>query len=67
MWWIDEQDVPGSAECSGTAGARPWIDVGAGLPEAVLPAHDGGEVSLAEMAGKRHVVLFFYPKANTSG
>lgn len=66
MWWIDAQDVMGSAEHS-SSGARQWVDVGDSLPAAVLPAHDGGEVSLANIAGKRHVVLFFYPKANTSG
>lgn len=51
----------------GTGAGRQWIDVGDSLPEAALPAHDGGKVSLADIAGKRHVVLFFYPKANTSG
>ena len=27
----------------------------------------GDKVSLADYAGKKHVVLFFYPKADTPG
>jgi hypothetical protein len=67
MWWIDEQDVKGSAGGGGAARSQRWIDVGSGLPAAELPAHDGGKVSLADLTGRRHLVLFFYPRANTSG
>jgi len=35
-------------------------------PEFHLKADDGEEVSLADFRGKR-VLLFFFPKANTSG
>lgn len=42
------------------------IEVGAKAPEFTLPRDGGGEVSLADYAGKP-VVIFFYPKANTPG
>ncbi len=35
-------------------------------PEFSLPADDGSTVTLKSLAGK-NVVLFFYPKDNTSG
>jgi peroxiredoxin Q/BCP len=35
-------------------------------PEFSLPADDGSTVTLDSVAGK-NVVLFFYPKDNTSG
>jgi peroxiredoxin len=35
-------------------------------PEFTLANEDGQEVSLKDLRGK-NVVLFFYPKANTSG
>jgi peroxiredoxin Q/BCP len=39
---------------------------GAVAPEFILPRNGGGTVSLAEFRGKS-VVLFFYPKDDTSG
>lgn len=39
---------------------------GAVAPEFILPRNGGGTVSLAEFKGKS-VVLFFYPKDDTSG
>jgi peroxiredoxin Q/BCP len=42
------------------------IEVGAKAPEFTLPRNGGGEVSLADHAGKP-VVIFFYPKASTPG
>ncbi len=42
------------------------IEVGEKAPEFTLPNQDGKEVSLAEYAGK-WLVLYFYPKDNTSG
>jgi len=42
------------------------IEVGAKAPEFTLPRDGGGEVSLADYAGKP-VVIFFYPKASTPG
>jgi peroxiredoxin Q/BCP len=35
-------------------------------PDFTLPAHDGSEVTLSELRGKR-VVLYFYPKDDTPG
>jgi len=42
------------------------LKVGDKAPEFLLKADDGKEVSLADFRGKR-VLLFFFPKANTSG
>lgn len=42
------------------------IEPGAEAPAFTLPDHDGNAVSLADFAGQP-VVLYFYPKANTSG
>ena len=35
-------------------------------PDFELPAHDGTTVRLSELAG-RHVLLWFYPAADTPG
>lgn len=42
------------------------IKVGAKAPDFRLKTDDGKEVALKDFAGQ-HVLLFFYPKANTSG
>jgi peroxiredoxin Q/BCP len=42
------------------------LEVGMKAPEFTLTADDGSEVSLSDFLGKR-VVVYFYPKANTSG
>ncbi len=42
------------------------IEVGRPAPEVALPRDGGGEVRLADFAGK-NVVLYFYPKDDTSG
>ena len=39
---------------------------GSPAPHFRLPRDDGGEVSLADFAGRK-LVLYFYPKADTSG
>ena len=36
-------------------------------PEFTLPATGGKPISLADLRDKNHVVLYFYPKDNTSG
>ncbi|MEM9798592.1 MAG: thioredoxin-dependent thiol peroxidase [Pseudomonadota bacterium] len=41
-------------------------DVGQSAPSFTLPRDGGGEVSLSDYAGKT-VVLYFYPKDDTSG
>src|SRR5881397_2670366 len=43
------------------------IRVGQRAPNFRLAALRGGEVSLSDFAGKKNVVLFFYPKDDTSG
>jgi peroxiredoxin Q/BCP len=42
------------------------IDTGAKAPAFKLPTDDGGEVSLSDFKGRK-LVLYFYPKADTSG
>jgi thioredoxin-dependent peroxiredoxin len=42
------------------------IETGASAPQFTLPDQDGDPVSLVDYAGKT-VVLYFYPKADTSG
>lgn len=42
------------------------LEVGTQAPEFSVPAHDGSTVTLSELRGKK-VVLWFYPKAGTSG
>ena len=42
------------------------IEPGSQAPDVVLPDQDGNQVNLGDFAG-RTVVLYFYPKANTSG
>jgi thioredoxin-dependent peroxiredoxin len=42
------------------------LKVGDKAPEFRLKADDGKDVSLADFRGKR-VLLFYFPKANTSG
>ena len=43
------------------------IDVGQPAPDFTLPSNKGGEVSLSDFRGQKHVVLFFYPKDETPG
>ena len=42
------------------------IQAGDKAPAAVLPTSDGRQIALADFEGKNAVVLFFYPKDNTS-
>jgi peroxiredoxin len=42
------------------------LTVGTPAPDFAVPAHDGSIVRLADLRGKK-VVLWFYPKASTSG
>jgi len=42
------------------------MEINAKAPDFSLPDEAGNTVSLKDYRGK-HVVLFFYPKANTSG
>jgi peroxiredoxin Q/BCP len=43
------------------------VGVGESAPAFTLPALRGGQVTLADFAGKKNVVLFFYPKDMTPG
>jgi peroxiredoxin Q/BCP len=42
------------------------LKIGDKAPDFLLPSDEGEEVSLGTFKGKR-VLIFFYPKANTSG
>jgi len=42
------------------------LKIGDKAPNFTLKAEDGTDVSLSDFGGRR-VLLFFYPKANTSG
>ena len=42
------------------------VDVGAKAPDFTLPTDGNGEVTLSKLAGQK-VVLYFYPKDDTSG
>lgn len=42
------------------------IDIGAPAPDFELPTNGGGQTKLADYAGK-YLVLYFYPKDDTSG
>ena len=43
------------------------LKVGDKAPEFSLPAHPSGTVSLSDFAGKKNVILAFYPKDDTPG
>lgn len=43
------------------------LAIGAPAPDFSLPSHLGGEVSLGQFRGRRHVILAFYPKDDTPG
>jgi peroxiredoxin Q/BCP len=49
-----------------SSGGLNMIKVGDVAPDFVLPTGDGGAIRLSELKGKK-VVLYFYPKDNTSG
>lgn len=46
--------------------AKSAVKVGDKAPDFSLPAQDGSTVSLKDYAGRKSVVLYFYPKDNTS-
>jgi len=42
------------------------LKVGDTAPKFTVPTHEGKDLSLTSLRGKK-VLLWFYPKANTSG
>ncbi len=50
-----------------TQSAGGKVQVGDQAPDFTLPALSGKTVSLGEFLGKKDIVLYFYPKDNTSG
>ena len=55
-----------AAFASAPAGAAS-LEVGDTAPDFTLPSTGGGEVTLSSFAGRKNVVLAFFPKAFTSG
>ena len=61
---MDTQDTKDTRDTS-NEGKR--IGVGDRAPDFALPNTSGENVRLSDFAGKRNVVLFFYPKDETAG
>lgn len=57
-----KQDKPEEADVKGSE-----PQVGQKAPDFTLPNPDGGQFSLADYAGKKSVVVIFFPKAFTGG
>jgi hypothetical protein len=53
-------------ECISTAGGSMALEIGRKAPDFTLLDQDGEKVKLSDLKG-RSVVVFFYPKALTSG
>jgi peroxiredoxin Q/BCP len=59
--------LPGTRELRTNEGAMTNVlDIGDAAPNFDLPAGGGGQVALTKLKGKK-VVLYFYPKDDTSG
>jgi len=43
------------------------VQVGDPFPVFAAPRHEGGTLDLGELRGKKNLVVFFFPKANTPG
>jgi peroxiredoxin Q/BCP len=43
------------------------VQVGDPFPAFVAPRHDGGTLDLSTFKGKKNLVVFFFPRANTPG
>jgi len=43
------------------------VQVGDSFPAVSLPKHEGGTLDLNDFRGRKNLVLFFFPKANTPG
>jgi len=55
-----------SASSSAQARRKEKVQVGDKAPDFTLLAQSGATVSLGDFLGKKHIVLYFYPKDNTS-
>jgi thioredoxin-dependent peroxiredoxin len=55
-----------SQKADGTSGPGDLLAVGAPAPDFSAVAHDGSRAELSKLRGK-YVVLYFYPKDDTSG
>ena len=43
------------------------VQVGDSFPAFSAPKHEGGTLDLSQYRGKKNLVIFFFPKANTPG
>jgi thioredoxin-dependent peroxiredoxin len=57
---------PGRSVAGSGKTTKAGIEPGARAPDFTLPRDGGGTVSLADFAGRK-LVLYFYPRADTSG
>src|SRR5512142_690103 len=55
-----------SASSSAQARRKEKVQVGNLIPDFTLLNQSGAPVSLSDFLGKKHIVLYFYPKDNTS-
>ena len=55
-----------SASSSAQARRKEKVQVGDKAPDFTLLSQSGAPVSLGDFLGKKHIVLYFYPKDNTS-
>jgi thioredoxin-dependent peroxiredoxin len=63
---MSEQDSS-MGQAAGDSLPATGLTVGSPAPDFTLPDQDGKPVHLADFRGKSAVVLFFYPKDNSSG
>ena len=56
-----------AVSCRSSAGASGPVKVGDAAPDFRLKNQFGEDVTLAQFRGRKNVVLYFYPKDNTSG
>jgi thioredoxin-dependent peroxiredoxin len=43
------------------------LQVGDKLPSFILPSDQGDDVDISNFSGKKNIVIYFYPKDNTTG
>jgi peroxiredoxin Q/BCP len=58
--------IPSNLELTANKGEPMTVDIGQIAPQFDLPRDGGGSISLSDLRGKP-VVLYFYPKDDTSG
>ncbi len=57
----------GAVTLAPAGGAAADLAVGDAAPDFTLPGTDGAQMTLSSFAGRKNVVLAFFPKAFTAG